>query len=697
MTATIKAPDQVVTLRPDAAPAVPGRWRTLALAAICVVAAVLYAWRIGGEGWGNPYYSAAVKSMSASLTNFVFGSFDPLGVVTVDKPPMAFWPMVASAAVFGYHGWSLLLPQVVEGVAAVLLLHRTVRRWAGEHVALLAALTFALTPVTVAINRDTNPDTLMVLLLVAAAYAFTRSVEQSLPADKATRWLMLAALFLGLGFITKMLQAWIVVPVFALAYLLGSSTPVRRRILDLLCAGAVLLVSSLWWVALISFWPRPKPYIGGSTDGSVLNLVIGYNGLGRIFGRKTGHELVNGPAHPGGFDAAGGAVPWGGRGPGGGFGGAAGITRLFSDQVGGQISWLLPLCLLVLIAVVIGGIRQVRSGIPADPTRRAGWVLWGGWLLVVGLVLSFAQGTFHPYYTTEMAPAVAAVTAAGIALMWRQYRRPGGYRWVLLAAAVTLTTAWAWVLVSRDLSWNGWLRYAVAGAGVAALALLVTGRASVAATSSGLPRVGMALSVVALLLAPAVWSTATAFASSSGALAQAGPPGSAYGHGWPDHARGELPARFRGGMAGDLTADQSKILAYAQANSAGTPITLAVEGGARATEVYLIHSNAMIIGMGGFSGQAPAPTVTTLAQWVQHGQVRFVLASTPDLNGPGLNGRGPAGAGSRRGVSAERNRWVQQHCTVVSPAAYGGSAPTQSQSPEPTDRGEVLYDCQPSS
>lgn len=694
MTATINAPDPVATRDPVAAPASASRWRALAPAAICAVAAVLYAWRIGAEGWGNPYYSAAVKSMSASLTNFLFGSFDPLGVVTVDKPPMALWPMVVCAAVFGYHGWSLLLPQVVEGVAAVWLLHRTVRRWAGEHVALLAALILALTPVTVAINRDTNPDTLMVLLLVAAAYAFTRSVEHSLPAGKATRWLMLAALFLGLGFITKMLQAWIVVPVFALAYLVGSSAPVRRRILDLLGAGAVLLASSMWWVALISFWPAPKPYIGGSTDGSVLNLVIGYNGLGRIFGRETGRQVVSGPARPGGFGAAGG-MPWGGRGHGGGFGGGAGIARLFGEQVGGQISWLLPLCLLVLIVAAIGGIHQLRSAIPADPARRAGWVLWGGWLLLVGLVLSFAQGTFHPYYTTEMAPAVAAVAAAGIVLMWRHYRRPAGYRWVLLPVAVTLTTAWAWVLVSRQLSWNGWLRYAVAAAGIAAVILLVAGRRSVAATRPALLRAGMTLSVIAVVLAPAVWSAATAFASSSGALAQAGPPNSAFGHGRPGPARGELPARFRGAMAGDLTADQRRILAYAQANAAGMPITLAVEGGAMATEAYLIHSNAMVVGMGGFSGQDPAPTVTTLAQWVQEGKLRFVLAGT------GQDRRGAAGPGGGRGLSAQRTQWVQQHCTVVNTAAYGGAAPAQTQPsqlqwPGSANRGEVLYDCQPS-
>ncbi|MGH3719715.1 MAG: ArnT family glycosyltransferase [Pseudonocardiaceae bacterium] len=675
----------------------------VALGAICVAAAVLYGWRIGAEGWGNPYYSAAVKSMSASLTNFVFGSFDPLGVVTVDKPPMAFWPMVLSVAIFGYHGWSLLLPQVLEGVAAVFLLHRTVRLWAGERVALLAALVFALTPVTVAINRDTNPDTLMVLLLVAATYAFTRSVQRPLEPGRATRWLLLAAVFLGLGFVTKMLQAWIVVPAFALAYLVGSPAPARRRVLDLLSAGAVLLVSSLWWVALVSWWPGPKPYIGGSTDGSELNLVIGYNGLGRIFGRAFGRELVGGSGGPGG---PGGTPFGGGR---GGFGGGAGITRLFGEQMGGQISWLLPLCLLMLVAVAITGVRKMRSGLrgapAADPARRAGWFLWGGWLLLVGLLLSYAQGISHSYYTTEMAPALAAVTAAGVAAMWRHYRRPSGYHWLLFPAAVALTALWAWVLVSRDTSWNGWLRYAVVAIGIVAVTLLVAGRL-VSAGALRVARVaGVAgvLGVVALLLAPAVWSSAAALASGGG-MAQAGPPNSGFGGGrfnraGLDRAGGEPPTRFSGAMAGDLTADQRKILAYAQADSGRRPITLAVEGGAMAAEAYLIHSDAMIVGMGGFSGQDPAPTVATLAQWVEQGRLRFVLVGSQGfsgraLGGRALGGRGLPGGGGRDGVSAQRTQWVQQHCAVVNPSSYGGSAPTQGTATGPVDRADTLYDCQ---
>lgn len=661
----------------------------LALATICALAALLYAWGIGSSGWGNPYYSAAVKSMSASLTTFVFGSFDPVGVVTVDKPPMALWPMVLSSAVFGYHGWSLLLPQVVEGVAAVVLLHRAVRWWAGERVALLAALVLTLTPVTVAINRDTNPDTLMVLLLVAAAYALTRSVHPPVSQGRATRWLMLAGVFLGLGFVTKMLQAWIVAPTFALAYASGAAAPLRRRLLDLLGAGGAVLASSLWWVALVSFWPAPKPYIGGSADGTVLNLVVDYNGLSRLFGRGMGREFR---------DAAGAPPPPLGGTPlgrgGSGFAGQAGLTRLFGEQVGGQISWLLPLCLGVLVAVAAAGVvrwaatRAARpldgpaNDLAAERARRAGWVLWGGWLVTVGVVLSVAQGVFHPYYTTEMAPAVAAVSAAGMAGLWRHYHQPGGARWVPLPAAVALTAGWAWVLVSRDTSWQGWLRYAVAGVSVLAVLLLVAGRSTLGRTAT----LGGTLGVTAVLLAPAVWSAATALTSGGGALAQAGPPSAAA------HRVGftRAPQAWRGAMRGELTAGQRAILAYAQANAGARPITLAVEGGAMAAAPYLIHSDARVVGMGGFSGQDPAPAVATLAHWVQQGWVRFILES-PDPQGAGLAGGSPPVGGPRRawarrgGLAAQRIQWVREHCMPIGLHPAAGVV---------ASGGSVLYDCQ---
>ncbi|MEU0533597.1 ArnT family glycosyltransferase [Amycolatopsis tolypomycina] len=594
--------------------AAPPKTRSWALPLVCLGAAVLYAWKIGDGQFGNTYYSAAAKSMTESFTNFLFGSFDPYGVVTVDKPPFALWPQALSVLVFGYHGWALLLPQVLEGVAAVFLLHRTVRRWAGENVALLAAVILALTPVTVIINRDNNPDTLLVLFLVAAAYALTRALE-----DGRT-WLFWCAFFVGCGFLTKMLQAWIVVPALAVAYFVGMATPVRRRLLDLLGAGVVLVVSSFWWIALYDWWPGAKPYMGGSDDGSAWDLVFGYNGFGRLSGDGEGGGMM---------------IMRNGQRTMSSFGGDPGPGRMFNDLVGGQISWLLPLALLVL--VVIG--RRWRD---------AGWLLWGGWLLVTTAVFSFAGGIWHPYYTTAMAPAVAAVSAAGLALLWRHHRR------TLLPLAIALTAAWAFVLASRDTSFHGWTRWAVLGTAVAAVAGLLATRS----------RLTLVAGLVPLLLTPAVWSSAAAQSTSAGTLPAAG-PATGPGPMPPPSPGGPQPRLMLAGSDGSTTLsdEQRRILDYARAN--GTEITLAVNAEAGTVAPFLIDSDTTVIGMGGFGGRDDAPSVAQLDRWLAEGKLRFVLS------GAGA----PQGGPPRSPAQDARQRWIDRHCTVVDPAAYGGRAP----------------------
>ncbi|MDT7789917.1 MAG: hypothetical protein QOF58_8336 [Pseudonocardiales bacterium] len=653
----------------------PSRWHAWALAGICVAAGALYVWAIGAGQVGNSYYSAAAKSMSMSFTNFLFGSFDPAGVVTVDKPPMALWPQAIAVWIFGFHGWAVLLPQVIEGVAAVFLLHRTVRLWADEKVALLAALILALTPITVAINRDNNPDTLLVLLLVAAAYAFTRSVKAS-ESRPRTRWLLWCAFFIGCGFLTKMLQAWIVVPGFALAYLVGSSAPVKRRIADLLGAGAVLVASSFWWVALHSFWPGSKPYIGGSTDGGAWDLIIGYNGLGRVFGGdgnrgggpsgETIGQMPAGQIPSGQVPTGQGPMEFGGPGGGAMFGGQPGATRMFDASVGGQISWLLPLCLLVLVAVSVAGVLRWRRGVPANPAERAGWFMWGGWLLVTAVVFSFAQGIFHPYYTTMLAPAIAAISAAGLMMFWRAR----SFVRFLLPLAVAVTAGWAFVVVSRDTSFHGWTRWAVLGvAAVAIIVLLV-----------GLRRAGLVAAVVAVLLVPAVWSTATAATGSENGVMPAAGPAMRGGGGFeiftggqqqqppggtqlPQNGRGNR-GQMMGGPGGgrELTDEQKRILAYAKEHGNGAEITLAIAGSAQAASPYIMNTDEVVIGMGGFSGSDNAPSVDQLQQWVNEGKLKFVL-SGGDRGGPG-GGRDSNG----------RQEWIQQHCSTVDPSAYGGGS-----------------------
>ncbi|MGW3962556.1 ArnT family glycosyltransferase [Amycolatopsis sp. NPDC005003] len=604
--------------------AAPPKTRSWALPLVCLGAALLYAWKIGDGQLGNTYYSAAAKSMTSGFTNFLFGSFDPYGVVTVDKPPFALWPQALSVLIFGHHGWALLLPQMLEGVAAVFLLHRTVRLWAGENVALLAAVVLALTPVTVIINRDNNPDTLLVLFLVAAAYALTRALADG------RKWLFWCAFFVGCGFLTKMLQAWIIVPALVAAYLAGTSGPLRRRLLDVLGAGVVLVVSSFWWIALYDWWPGAKPTMGGSKDGSAWDLVFGYNGFGRLSGDGEGGGMM---------------IMRNGQQTMSSFGGAPGPGRMFNDLVGGQISWLLPLSLLVL--VVIG--RRWRD---------AGWLLWGGWLLVTTVVFSFAGGIWHPYYTTAMAPAVAAVSAAGLALLWRHHRR------TLLPLAIALTAAWAFVLTSRDTSFHGWTRWAVLGTAVVAVAGLL-------GTRSRLPLVA---GLVPLLLTPAVWSYAAAQSTSAGTLPAAGPatgPGAppVAGPGAPPVAGSTAgPTPSPGGprlmLAGGngsatLSDEQRRILDHARRN--GTEITLAVNADAGAVAPFILDSDATVIGMGGFGGRDDAPTVAQLDRWLAEGKLRFVLS-----------GAGPQPGPLRSPVQDARRRWIDQHCTVVDPVEYGG-------------------------
>ncbi|TDC90119.1 hypothetical protein E1161_19705 [Saccharopolyspora aridisoli] len=670
----------------------------LALAGACALAAVLHLWGIGSS-WGNGYYSAAVKSMSASFEAFFFGSFDAAGVVTVDKPPMALWLQVLSVKIFGFNQFAVLFPQVVCGVAAVFLLHRTVRRWAGENAALIASLVLALSPITVLINRDNNPDTLLVLLVVAAAYAMTRAVSDR----RSTGWIALAAFLVGCGFLTKMLQAWMVLPAFIAAYLVGSGNGWGRKSADLCVAAAVLLVGSFWWVVATELWPSPKPYIGGSTDGSAWDLIFGYNGFGRILGEGSGQ----------------GSGPGGGPGGGGGFSGTAGVLRMFNEQLAGQISWLLPLCALVLVTMLVLGVRHWRAGSSPHRELTAGWVLWGGWLVVIGVMFSFAQGTMHPYYTTMLAPAVGAVVGAGLVRFWQWYRQPGGKAWLLLPVGVAITVAWAMAVVARDMSWHPWTGYLAVGLGVLALVVLVVGRRG----RAGVARAGFVLALSAMLTVPATWSAIGAVGGGTGMMGGANPmagpqtsmggPGGGSRDGRMPGMDGQVPGMSGqmppgafgdrgpgGGMGGgpggaSLSADQQKIVDHVKANAGGARIPLAVEGGANGASSYIINTDLAVVGMGGFMGSDDAPSVAQLTEWERSGQLGFVLLG----GGPGslvrahdgqvLNGeQGGAGVrppgGGRGGQAAtDRENWVKRSCTLVDPAAYGGA----------TDSSQQLYAC----
>ena len=419
------------------------RWVRPALWTLLAVTGVLYLWGLGAAGWANEYYAAAVQAGTQNWKALLFGSIDPGNAITVDKPPAALWVMGLSGRIFGFGTLSMLVPQALMGVASVALVYGAVRRVSGYGAGLLAGAVMALTPVAALMFRFNNPDALLVLLLVVAGYCVTRGLDGA-----STRWVALAGAAVGFAFLAKLLQALLITPALALVVLVAMPGSVRHRLRDLAVGLVAMVVSAGWYLALVSLWPKDsRPYIGGSTDNSLLQLALGYNGLGRVFG---------GDGNPGGGLGEG---PGAGPGPMSGspmFGGSAGITRIFGESMGTEISWLLPAALIGLTA----GLWFTRRAARTDRTRAA-LLLWGGWLVVTVVVFSFMKGIMHPYYTVALAPAVAALIGISVRELWngKQFRAS---RW-LLAAMVFGTGLWNFVLLDRTPEWLPWLRWVVSG------------------------------------------------------------------------------------------------------------------------------------------------------------------------------------------------------------------------------------------
>jgi 4-amino-4-deoxy-L-arabinose transferase-like glycosyltransferase len=597
---------------------------------------VLYTWNLSSIGYGNDYYAAAVRAMSSSWKAFLFGAIDPGSFITVDKPPAALWLQALSARIFGFSSWSMLLPEALAGVASVLLLHHLVRKWAGDVAAHLAALAFALTPVALLMFRYNNPDALLTLLGLAAAWALWRALETG-----RTRFLIFAGGLTGLAFQTKMLQAFLVLPAFGLVYLVAGPPRLGRRIAQLLMAAGVLLVSAGWWVALVELWPASsRPFIGGTTDNSILSLVFGYNGLSRLFGGQG----------PGGGTGPGG----GGGGPAGGtgFGGASGLLRLFNPANGGQIAWLLPIAAIGLIA----GLWATRSA-PRTDLERAGWLLWGGWGVVCFVVFSTAQGIYHPYYTVQLAPAVAALAGAGAVTLWRLGR---GRPWLRMAlpVAVVATAAVTVGLLRRAPGFQPWLRPTiVGGAALAAAGIWVAWQLRQRLVLS----VSAGLAAITLLAAPAAYAVATIGNAQTGSIVAAGP---ASGNGGPE-------AGLAGGGPGGGAAVDARLIGYLEANQ-GSSTFLVAAFGAHASAPIIIATGKPVVTVGGFNGGDPAPTLRQFQALVANGKVRFVLVGGGGFGG-GFGGGGGGGGGRAGGGNASITDWVTANAKLVPATTYGGT------------------------
>ncbi|GID09749.1 ArnT family glycosyltransferase [Actinocatenispora rupis] len=658
------------TLAPPAHAAPPrGRsrpvWLWPALGVLLVGTAVLYLWNLSASGYANDFYAAAVQAGTQSWKAWLFGSLDPGSGITVDKPPAALWVMGLSGRIFGFSSWSMLAPQALMGVASVALLYGAVRRVAGYVAGLAAGAVLALTPVAVVMFRFNNPDALLVLLLVAAAYATTRAISRG-----HVGWLVLAGSAIGFGFLTKMLQALLVLPGLALAYLVAAPVSLPRRLWHLLAAGGAMIVSAGWYVALVELWPASsRPYIGGSTTNSLLQLAVGYNGLGRIFG---------GGGNPGGGGK-------GGGGAGGGFGGATGITRMFSSEFGTEISWLLPAALVALLA----GLWLTRRSPRTDRTRAA-LLLWGGWVLVTGLTFSYMSGIIHPYYTVALAPGIAAVLAIGVQRLWQT--RSSLLSRALLAVVVVAAGAWSFVLLARASAWHPELRYAVLVLSLAAAVwLLVGGRAGVGLASTPGPR-SLVVRRIAVLLAvvlavagiggSAAFGAATAGTAHTGSTPSAGPsgyvsggmggfpgggtsgngrtgnaPGNGSAPGGTGNGSGNAPGgstgpqggRGTGGPGGEMGTNSALVALLKQSTSYRW--AAATNGSMMAAPLEL-NSGASVLAVGGFSGGDNYPTLAQFTAYVAAHQIHYYVSE-------GQGGMGGGMGGNNRIAS-----WVAAHFTA---------------------------------
>ena len=649
------------------------------LVAVLGIAAVLNLWGLSINGWANTYYAAAVRSMSTSWHDFLFASMDRSGLMTVDKPPLSLWVQALSVRVFGFHPLSILVPQALMGIAAAGLIYDLTRRPFGRPAGFAAGLVLATTPITVAMSRHNNPDQLLILCCVAALWFLVRALETG-----RTRWLVLSGVMIGLGFETKMGVALIVVPGIAAGYLWVAPRGRVAAIRQLLAGGFAMAVVGLAWPVLVTLTPAAdRPWISGTADNSIWSLIFNYNGVGRIAGQ------------------AGGPAAFGGGGGGGVFGGSTGIFRLLQSSLGDQAGWLLGFAIVAGLALVV--LTRLRR---SDP--RTGWLIAvGGAFAASAIVFSFAQGIFHPYYVSFLAPFTAALVGAGVGEIL-----PGGRSARIIAplaiGAGAVTELVVLGTLGGDLSWARPLLIAVCAACVIALAVVAAPRLRVAL---------LAVAMAALLAAPATWAAETIGHATSGTFPAGGPasaagfggggfsgagPGSARRPGLPRGGFGPLGGGVRsggvrgggvqglfanpgggfgfrprgggfgaaggfggpGGFGGD-SASLSSDIAYASTHGGGT---IGVESQSTAATAIL-SSNANVAGLGGFSGRESSVTAKWIAIEVREGRLRWIVTT---------GGQGFAGApGDTRTGSEAAFDVVAKTCKAVT-----------------TSSGATMYDCQ---
>ncbi|MBV9455810.1 MAG: glycosyltransferase family 39 protein [Rubrobacter sp.] len=673
-------PHRVPTLRAKVS------WHKLALIAVLILSGVLNLFRLANGGYGNTYYAATVKDMLISWHNLFFASFDA-GFVTVDKPPLGLWMQAASAYLFGFQGWSLLLPQALAGILSVALLYHMVRRVFGPVAGLVAALALALTPISVATSRNNDVDSLLVLAVLLAAWALIVSIETG-----RLRWLLVCALFIGLGFNIKMTEVFLVLPAFYLLYLVAAPVRLRQRALHLGLATVMLLVVSLSWVVIVDLTPTDqRPYVGSSSNNSELNLVVGWNGLNRLpLDRLPGGEALlttMGMSHgdsaqqPSGSQASqenSGPMGWmsheiGDPGP----------FRLLNGQLAGQIGWLLPLAIVGLLVASwqnrpLPPINQQLQGLPlwrrwflkvvsffknlpqlSLDRRQGALVLWGMWFLTQVVFFSVA-GRFGRYYLVMLAPAIAALVGAGVVALWKDYRSVGWRGWLLPLTLLSIATLHAYIILADyEEDWGHWLAPSIVGLCLVAAVGLMILRLRLQWKGDTYPKVAVVVAVLSLLAAPLIWSTYTMM----------------YGTETRSPIGGPQPQQASSDMNSGMGEADPMLIDYLQAHQ-GNAEYLVADTNAFSAVPVILKTDEPVISIGGFMGRDPVFSTDQLANLINKGTVRYFLISQG----------GPRGSSQNESAT-----WVQDNCEQV-PQELWQSSPTSDQGGD-SQRAPSLYDC----
>lgn len=645
-------------------------WHRVALAGVLLLSAFLGFFQLDREGPGNPYYAATVKSMLASWHNFFFVSFDPGGFVTVDKPPLGLWIQAASAAIFGFRETSLFLPQVVAAILSVGLLYYLVRRAFGPTAGLLAALVLALMPINVVTSRDNRLDPLLTLALLVGAWTILRAAETG-----RLRWLMACAVVVGLGFNIKMLQAYLVMPAFGLLYVLVAPLPWSRRLLHGALASVVLLAVSLSWAAAVDLTPADqRPYIGGSTNNTVMNLIIDYNGVKRVTGGVAAVPLVPAqlppsavqlPPLPQGRPLPGAqpSIPAQAGAPAADAGaeeevGTPGLLRLLNHQLAGQIGWLLP---LAIGSLVVAAGRLHRSSL--RERRAQSLILWGAWFLTQAIFFSIAS-FYHRTYLVMLSPAIAALVGIGVVALWEDAQRQGWRRWLLPATLLATVSVQLFILASYP-QWSQRLTPWIAGLALLAVLGLVITQVRPVAHARRWSALATMLAMLALLIAPTTWIAIAVWSPPDEFLPVAGPRDGAV---------------FSGVTSGGnvlITLDIDKpieenLISYLQARQ-GTSKFLAATRNIRDASPLILETGKPVMAINGFSVDHIL-TTEQLKQAVAQGDVRFFVINPLE---PSISST----------PEEDPLTWVQSACARVSPQQW------QSARQQVGQVGRLVYDC----